>query len=101
MLGPVRAKVVGRRATFTSSLSEAARVVLTVRRPRTCRRVRGRRRCLAARTLARKTLAPAKAGPVQISFARRLPRGTFDVRLTAVDAAGNAAAPRTLRLRVR
>ncbi len=100
VLGRLRAKVARRRATFTTTLSEPATVVLTVARPRTCRVVRGRRRCVKARVVATRTV-DAGAGRLTIRLGRRLAAGRYAVSARATDAAGNDSRRARLRLRVR
>jgi hypothetical protein len=99
-LGRLKARATRRRGTYTSSLSEAAAVVLTLERPRSCRRVRGKRRCTRARTIATKTV-DVPAGKLTIRLAKRLAKGRYVAELVAVDAAGNESAPRRVSVRVR
>jgi PKD repeat protein len=100
VLGKLAARVTRRRGTYTSSLSEAAEVVLTLERPRSCRRVRGKRRCTPAKTIATKTV-DARAGKLTIRLAKRLAKGRYAAELVAIDAAGNESAPRRISVRVR
>jgi hypothetical protein len=104
-----------RGTTFRYTLSEAARVLFTIRRARPGRRVgrrcvkptprnRGRRSC-ARFVLVRRFAAQATAGSNRKKFSGKIGRralapGTYRAVLTATDAAGNVSAPRRLRFRV-
>ena len=111
---PVAARA--RRGTrFRFRLSEAARVVFTIQRARPGRRVkrrcvkpvpsnRGRPKCTRF-TGARRFAVTAVAGDNVKKFSGRIGRralrpGRYRATLIATDAAGNASAPRRLRLRV-
>jgi hypothetical protein len=112
---PLAAAAAKRGTTFRYALSEAATVRFAIKRRRPGRRVagkcvkpkhgnRGKRRC--ARFVAAGAFTSAgAAGPNAKRFSgklgtRRLAVGRYRVRLTAVDAAGNRSAARTIAMRV-
>jgi CSLREA domain-containing protein len=111
---PVAART-RRGTTFRFRLSEAARVVFTIEQARPGRRVK--RRCVKPRrsnrrrpkctrfTGARRFAVTAAAGGNVKKFSGRIGRralkpGRYRATLVATDAAGNASAPKRLRLRV-
>jgi ELWxxDGT repeat protein len=104
-----------RGTTFRYTLSEAARVLVTIRRASPGRRVRGRcvrptrsnrkaRRCTRLR-LAGRFAIDSPAGATRHRFsgrigAKRLAAGRYRVTLIATDDAGNSSLPKRLRFRV-
>jgi len=91
------------RRAIQFSLSEPARVALTVERRGTGRRVNGR--CVRSTARTRRRPRCTRWSPVatlqvagrqnanSVSFTRRLRRGTYRLRAVATDAAGNKSAP--------
>lgn len=111
---PARVKR-GRSTRFRFTLSEPATVAVAIERVLRGRRVRGRCRAPSARNRRRprcerrigvtRLRLAGVAGPNSLGFrARRrgkpLPTGRYRARLTAVDAAGNRGAARTVAFRV-
>ncbi len=102
-----------RRATVRFTLSEAATVTAAItartagiKRGKSCvavpkRRPRGAKPCTRTVTIARATVrAAAGAGALRLPGAG-LPKGSYTLTLTAVDAAGNRSRAVTARVTVR
>jgi uncharacterized delta-60 repeat protein len=82
----VTRKAAGKRARIAFTLSEPARVRLTLKR-------RGGR--------TRRLALDAVAGANRVHTPRRLKRGRYRLSVVATDAAGNASAPARVRFRIR
>lgn len=112
---PRRTLRVAAGSTLRFTLSEAARVVVTVERALAGRRVgtscrkptranRGRRACTRYAGARRLTIA-GRSGANSVRLTgriggRALTRASYRARLVATDAAGNRSAPRDLRFRI-
>jgi uncharacterized repeat protein (TIGR01451 family) len=107
--GKLRAK---KRAKLQLTLSEAATVTFTVTRQVRGRRVRGKcrpkaktgRRCTITKRVGAFSVALPQGDSVvslPAKLAKKLKKGRYRVQAAAKDAAGNAAKPATLKIRIR